>query len=278
MNTFQEQLMAIKTEMNNKETFQEIKVEVKDIDASKQIKQVKIEVNTNDKNLHNNIDKGVVINKINTKPSNKILVKRGQVFWADLGNNNQGSEQSGRRPVIIIQNDVGNTYSPTTIIAVITSQLTKAKLPVHVELQKEINNMPQDSVILFEQIRTLDKRRLQDKICQLDELMMRKIDKAIGTSLGIKIAEVEQDKKPKVEENPLERLPQNIQNIINDKLDDIKGLERTISNITRQSLIKHLMEERESKLLLLERICIKYNLNYKDYYVMYKREGIKSVM
>ncbi len=111
-------------------------------------------------------------------------VNRGDVFYADLSPV-IGCEQGGLRPVLVVQNDIGNKYSPTVIIAAITSQLEKAKLPTHIELSKLQFNLSKDSVVLLEQIRTLDKRRLKDKICTLDHMTMQKIDIAIMISLGI---------------------------------------------------------------------------------------------
>lgn len=111
-------------------------------------------------------------------------VVRGDIFYADLSPV-VGSEQGGVRPVLVVQNDVGNRYSPTVIIAAITSQLTKAKLPTHIELNKDKFNLMKDSVVLLEQLRTLDKRRLKEKITQIDENTMKKVDVAIMISLGI---------------------------------------------------------------------------------------------
>ncbi len=111
-------------------------------------------------------------------------VVRGDIFYADLSPV-VGSEQGGVRPVLVVQNDVGNKFSPTVIIAAITSQLTKAKLPTHIELNKDKFNLMKDSVVLLEQIRTLDKRRLKEKICSIDENTMKKVDVAIMVSLGI---------------------------------------------------------------------------------------------
>lgn len=113
-----------------------------------------------------------------------MIVSRGEVYYADLSPV-IGSEQGGLRPVLIIQNDVGNKYSPTVIIAAITSQITKAKLPTHIELDKNTYNLPKDSVVLLEQLRTLDKLRLKEKIGNLDENVMKKIDLALMISLGI---------------------------------------------------------------------------------------------
>ncbi|HAA38099.1 MAG TPA: PemK family transcriptional regulator [Firmicutes bacterium] len=115
---------------------------------------------------------------------NKVEVKRGYIFFADLSPV-IGSEQGGVRPVLVIQNDVGNKYSPTVIIAAITSQIDKAKLPTHVEIAADEYGLEKDSVILLEQIRTIDKQRLQDKVTELDERLMQKVNQAIKISLGL---------------------------------------------------------------------------------------------
>ena len=111
-------------------------------------------------------------------------VKRGYIFYADLSPV-VGSEQGGIRPVLVIQNDVGNRYSPTVIVAAITSQIDKAKLPTHVEVSAADYNLEKDSVILLEQIRTIDKQRLEKKITELDERLMRKVDEALSISTGL---------------------------------------------------------------------------------------------
>ena len=111
-------------------------------------------------------------------------VNRGDIFYADLSPV-VGSEQGGVRPVLVIQNDVGNKFSPTVIIAAITSQIMKAKLPTHIELNKEKYNLAKDSVVLLEQIRTLDKRRLKEKLSSIDDVTMRDVDVAVMISLGI---------------------------------------------------------------------------------------------
>ena len=110
-------------------------------------------------------------------------IRRGEIYYADLSPV-VGSEQGGVRPVLIIQNDVGNKYSPTVIVAAITSQLGKAKLPTHIDLSAEKYNLPKNSVALLEQIRTLDKRRLRDKVTFLDDLKMKEVNRAILISLG----------------------------------------------------------------------------------------------
>ncbi len=111
-------------------------------------------------------------------------LKRGEIFFAEL-NPVQGSEQGGIRPVLVVQNDVGNSHSPTTIVLPITSRLTKAKLPTHVELSKVESGLARDSVVLAEQIRTIDKNRLQQKISALDNNAMNRINQAMEISMGI---------------------------------------------------------------------------------------------
>jgi len=113
-----------------------------------------------------------------------IQVRRGDIFYADLSPV-IGSEQGGVRPVLIIQNDVGNKYSPTVICAAITSQINKAKLPTHIEIESVKSTLIKDSVILLEQIRTIDKKRLREKICRIEDTMMKKINRAIMVSLGL---------------------------------------------------------------------------------------------
>ncbi|MEK8131060.1 type II toxin-antitoxin system PemK/MazF family toxin [Paenibacillus filicis] len=113
-----------------------------------------------------------------------MIVKRGDVFFADLSPV-VGSEQGGIRPVLIIQNDIGNRFSPTVIVAAITAQIQKAKLPTHVEIDAEAHGFDRDSVILLEQIRTIDKQRLTDKITHLDDETMRKVDDALQISVGL---------------------------------------------------------------------------------------------
>lgn len=110
-------------------------------------------------------------------------IKRGEIYYADLSPV-VGSEQGGVRPVLIIQNNIGNKYSPTVIAGAITSQMTKAKLPTHIEVRQGQFGLPKDSVILLEQIRTLDKRRLKERLGTLDAEAQLKVDKAILISLG----------------------------------------------------------------------------------------------
>ena len=113
-----------------------------------------------------------------------MLIQRGDVYYADL-RPVVGSEQGGVRPVLIIQNDTGNRHSPTVICAAITSRLNKAKLPTHVEVSTMQCDMVKDSVILLEQLRTIDKKRLKDRICHIDGTLLDEVDKALVVSLGL---------------------------------------------------------------------------------------------
>jgi mRNA interferase MazF len=114
-----------------------------------------------------------------------MVVKRGDIFYADLSPV-VGSEQGGIRPVIIIQNDIGNKYSPTVIVAAITSQINKAKLPTHVEISSEEYGLNKDSVVLLEQIRTLDKKRLKEKIGHMTDNDMDKVQASLLVSMALK--------------------------------------------------------------------------------------------
>lgn len=119
-----------------------------------------------------------------------MTIKRGDIYYADLSPV-VGSEQGGLRPVLIVQNDVGNRYSPTVIAAAITSRLDKNKLPTHIDVMRsetvdrDMFGLAKDSVVLLEQIRTLDKRRLKEKMGHLDERLMRRVDDAISISFGL---------------------------------------------------------------------------------------------
>ncbi|MBQ9083631.1 MAG: type II toxin-antitoxin system PemK/MazF family toxin [Clostridia bacterium] len=111
-------------------------------------------------------------------------VHRGDIYYADLSPV-VGSEQGGMRPVLIVQNDIGNRFSPTVIAAAITSQKDKAKLPTHIQLSSETSGLARESIVLLEQIRTLDKRRLKECMGRLDDEAMRKIDQALSISFGL---------------------------------------------------------------------------------------------
>ena len=122
--------------------------------------------------------------KIRSVKQMDTTVKRGDIFYADLSPV-VGSEQGGTRPVLIVQNDTGNKHSPTVIAAAITSQTNKAKLPTHIELAGRSVGLTKDSVVLLEQIRTIDKRRLREHMGRLDESMMNRVDDAIAVSFGL---------------------------------------------------------------------------------------------
>ena len=113
-----------------------------------------------------------------------MVIKRGDIYYADL-RPVIGSEQGGIRPVLIVQNDTGNRHSPTVIVAAITSKMNKAKLPTHVELSAKQCDMVKDSVILLEQLRTIDKQRLREKICHIDGELQEKVDMALKVSLDL---------------------------------------------------------------------------------------------
>lgn len=113
-----------------------------------------------------------------------MVIKRGDIYYADLSPV-VGSEQGGVRPVLIIQNDIGNKYSPTVIATAITSQINKAKMPTHIELDANEYGLSKDSVVLAEQIRTIDKKRLKEKIGHLDDQLMTKVNEALEISFGL---------------------------------------------------------------------------------------------
>jgi mRNA interferase MazF len=115
---------------------------------------------------------------------NSVIIKRGDIIYADLSPV-VGSEQGGVRPVLIVQNDIGNKYSPTVIAAAITSQINKAKLPTHIEISALEYGLAKDSVILLEQIRTIDKKRLRERIGHLSDDLMNKVNDALGISFGL---------------------------------------------------------------------------------------------
>lgn len=113
-----------------------------------------------------------------------LLIKRGEIYYADLSPV-VGSEQGGVRPVLIVQNDVGNKFSPTVIAAAITSQKDKSALPTHIEVDAGNCGLAKDSVVLLEQVRTIDKRRLKEKMGSLDNTDMGKVDRALTVSFGL---------------------------------------------------------------------------------------------
>ena len=122
--------------------------------------------------------------KYRNRSVKKLVIRRGDIFYADLSPV-VGSEQGGIRPVLIIQNNVGNRHSPTVICAAVTSKMNKAKLPTHIEISTKDYKIVKNSVILLEQIRTIDKQRLKEYVCHVDSGMMRKVDRAIRISLEL---------------------------------------------------------------------------------------------
>jgi mRNA interferase MazF len=126
----------------------------------------------------------IIDKKCSSESGQIMIIRRGDIFYADL-RPVVGSEQGGVRPVLIIQNDVGNRHSPTVICAAITSKMNKAKLPTHVELDTRKCDMVKDSVILLEQLRTIDKQRLREKICHIDEGLQKQVDQALRISLEL---------------------------------------------------------------------------------------------
>lgn len=111
-------------------------------------------------------------------------IKRGDIYYADLSPV-IGSEQGGTRPVLVIQNDIGNKYSPTVIVAAITSQINKAKMPTHIEISAKEYGLTKDSVILLEQVRTIDKKRLRERIGHTDDELMLSVNRALFISVGL---------------------------------------------------------------------------------------------
>ncbi len=115
---------------------------------------------------------------------NEVIIKRGDIYYADL-RPVVGSEQGGVRPVLVIQNEAGNRHSSTVIVAAITSKMTKAKLPTHIELNCRQCEIVKDSIVLLEQIRTIDKKRLREKVCHLEGTLMAQVDEALRISLEL---------------------------------------------------------------------------------------------
>lgn len=113
-----------------------------------------------------------------------MIIRRGDIYYADL-RPVVGSEQGGIRPVLVVQNDTGNRHSPTVIVAAITSKMNKAKLPTHIELSTRQCNIMKDSVILLEQLRTIDKQRLKDKVCHLDDGLLEQVNRGLRVSLDL---------------------------------------------------------------------------------------------
>jgi mRNA-degrading endonuclease toxin of MazEF toxin-antitoxin module len=252
-----------------------IKVEIKDID--KGIKQVRVEVNTNNKNLHNNNEKCVVMDKINYNTDSKKTpnnsyengkairkVKRQEIWYVDLGKRN-GSIQSNVRPFLITSNPVNNKYSTTVNGFPITSKInSKADIPVHVKISN--CGLKEESLVLTEQITTIDIRYdLLGYVGTVDDIVMKQVDRARNIQLG-----------DLVEKTPLERLSKEIQDEIHETLQFIYSYEKVLGR-SKSNNLNHLLSERSMLLDHLERICKDNGINYKDYYVEYTRERKVSI-
>lgn len=191
----------------------------------------------------------------NTINNRVVEIMRGDIFFADLGDDNiVGSEQRGQRPVLIIQNNTGNKFSPTIQVAVITSQLSKAKLPTHVEVGCS-QGLLVDSVILTEQIKTIDKQRLTTYIGKLDTKTLRKVNRAIAISLSV--GEYEELNRTYI--------------IIRNKISEIHRIEAAIQELDShgllsESMFKTLYDDMQHKLIVLEKFCSLNYINYLDYY------------
>lgn len=180
------------------------------------------------------------------------IVKRGQIYWVDFGTDNIiGSEQRNKRPAIVISNDLGNKYSPVVSIAIITSQLTKAKLPTHIEIEttKE-NGLIKKSIILTEQIKTIDKQRLIDCIGYVNSYDMLKVDKAIEISLGL------QKIPNKVEQQAL---------FLSEEIKKIDNAIEVVSSIGNS--VSKLTQKRALLISKLSNYCLNNKLSFEQYYI-----------
>ena len=187
---------------------------------------------------------------------NKIMVKRGDIFYANLGSSNViGSEQGNDRPVVVIGNDVGNKFSPVVIVAVITSQINKAKLPTHIEIGKECG-LQKDSIILLEQIKTIDKNRLGKYIGKADKYIMNRVDDSIQISLAIgegKLFSMSREEKVALQKAKL-----------------IKSIDNTLRELIQEneskSIIDKYITKRENRINELENYCKINGLDYTEFY------------
>lgn len=193
----------------------------------------------------------------------KLEVKRSNIYLADLGSDGKlGSEQKGTRPVIVLQNDIGNKYSPTVIVAIITSKLNKRNLPTQTLLPKGCGNILQDSLVLTEQTLTIDKSRLIKYIGTVDSNIMNYIDKAVAVSLELVKFESREIKTAKAMANDIYSLD--------------KFISMWLSKKDNFNEISEFILEREMKIRDLNKFCEKHNLNYKEYYKVTGREEIEK--
>ena len=193
-------------------------------------------------------------------------ILQGDIFYADMGKG-VGSEQGGIRPVIILQNNIGNKFSPTIIVAMITSKQNKANIPTHVKISGY--GLQKDSVVLLEQIRTIDKSRLIKKIGYMDNIpITEQMRNALRISIG----------KDYLTDD---RLTKRQKEVIKTKLNNIYAIEKSLSIVTKNTTYNMLLEERELYLKGLESYCKREGLDYRDYYIdfsLYNKDIIKNVM
>jgi mRNA interferase MazF len=202
---------------------------------------------------------------------------RGEIYQADMGKvgiGEQDSEQRGVRPVIIVQNDIGNTYSPTVIVVAITSVIDKAKLPTHVELSAIECGLEKNSVVLSEQIRTLDKKKLLWKIGTLSEEYMEKVDKTLLSSLALDNKKYEQENRKQQEERKNKEEYNNYVHKIDNKVAEIKTLDRSIKRCLDKNIelthpyILEMLEDRQNQLTYLRKMCNNIGLEINRVYDM----------
>jgi mRNA interferase MazF len=203
-----------------------------------------------------------------------IIVYRGEIFEADLGEG-IGSEQRGNRPVVVIQNNKGNKCSTTIIVAAITSQINKAKLPTHVEISKNGTGLDLDSVILLEQIRTIDKKRLKRKIGICSEETLEKINKATLVSIGIDTEINQKDTYVTTENKQIRNytIPQLTQKEVFD-FTKAKRMARTINEIEKQMIklkntdadLYEMKNDKKEYLIELQSYCKKFNKDWNMFY------------
>lgn len=175
------------------------------------------------------------------------IIRRGDIYYADLGKG-EGSEQGGSRPVLVIQNNIGNKFSPTVIVAAITSSNGKTNIPTHVTLDASNCGLPKNSIVLLEQIRTIDKRRLSDKIGRLDGRTMDYIDRSSKISLGLEDVRFNEG-------------------YIYDKLNEIRRLDILINQYKHKDSIELMMEELEKISLIgdIIKYCKTFNMDCRPY-------------
>lgn len=196
-------------------------------------------------------------------------IKRGSIHWCNLGRDKLRGEQGGIRPVVILQNDIGNRFSPVVTICPITSKIDKMKkVPTHVAIHTNV--MKNESVALLEQITTISKERIGDYIGSLDEITMRRIENAGDIQLGRQRIKGIKDNIFKI------RMDKEIRFTIIDLLQDIQGLERNLYNAKKSMIRRALTEHREYLLEELENYCNLNNLNYEDFYIRYNKKEYEN--